>query len=84
MADRTSAALFGELFEWCADADIGERARKKLAAQLWSMSRGYDFDDCQMDCDDALVELGLARRGIDEDDRCYCEVMLYGPAEVSP
>ena len=59
MADRNSAEIFGSLFDMLAaglPADPAETARL-----LWNMQKGYDFSPCQMECDDALLKLGLAR-----------------------
>ena len=77
MADRTSAALFGAFFERLAETP-DERSRE-LATWLWGQSRGYDFNDYQMDADEALVALGLARRGVDPEYPDDGETMLYGP-----
>lgn len=66
MSDRTSAEVFARVFERLAE-DPDER-NKKLAQDLWDIARGYDFHPIQMDCDDALVKLGLATKAKDEDD----------------
>jgi hypothetical protein len=58
MADRTSAALFGEIFEMFAES---EQPDLRIVKRLWVMTRGYDFSACQMDVDDALMKLGLAK-----------------------
>lgn len=63
MADRTSAGLFGTFFEFLAE-EPDERS-KVMAEKLWRISKRYDFGPCQMDCDDALVKLGLARLDAD-------------------
>lgn len=65
MSNRSSAEVFARIFERLAE-DPDER-NKKLAQDLWDMSRGYDFHPIQMDCDDALVKLGLATRSTDKD-----------------
>lgn len=63
MADRTSAALFGKIFKILASP--GEIDRKVIAREFYAMMGDYDFHDSQMDCDEALLELGLARKGMD-------------------
>lgn len=52
MADRTSAEIYGGLFE---------RLAKQLK-EIWAEADCYDFHKCQMDCNDALLFLGLARK----------------------
>lgn len=63
MADRTSAALFGGIFEHLA-ANPDDR-NKTFAEWLWSQTGDYDFNYYQMGCDEALVKLGLAAKGDD-------------------
>ncbi len=58
MADRTSAALFGELFQDLADQETPDL---KLVKKLWQKTRNYDFDYYQMNCDAALKKLGLCK-----------------------
>lgn len=60
MSDRTSAALFGEFFKVLAGDEPIDRAA--LAKRIWEQSRGYDFSPYQMNADDALIKLGLARK----------------------
>ena len=60
MADRTSAALFGHMFEYLAK-DTSEKARE-FARHIWGLTADYDFNSYQMYCDEALEELGLATR----------------------
>lgn len=78
MADRRSAELFGTLFEELADGD-GPLDRRALARRLWALAGDFDFSHQQLECDEALTKLGLARRGVDPGDRDGGEVMLYGP-----
>jgi hypothetical protein len=60
MADRTSAGIFGDLFNRLATK---RGAWVKGEAQwLWKQSEGYDFTPDQMDADEALVKFGLAKR----------------------
>lgn len=74
MADRTSAGLFGEIFNMLAFELPPECGRFKLAQRFFEMMSGYDFDPCQMEADEALVELGLAHKQGD--------CMFYGPTEA--
>jgi hypothetical protein len=65
MADRTSAELFGNIFEYIAGhtkMDVED-----FIVWLWKQQHNYDFSPYQMGCDDALLELGLAKY-IKEDD----------------
>lgn len=63
MADRTSAGIFGRIFEYLAQKP--DRRAKEFALEMWSEAGGYDFSWYQMECDDALVTLGLAKRAHD-------------------
>lgn len=64
MADRTSAAIFGEIFERLAK--LPDNRNKAMAKWLWKKAGSYDFCDEQMGCDKALIRLGLAKAGKDE------------------
>jgi len=66
MADRTAAALFGQLFALLAEDKPQDP--KAIALDFWKQSRDYDFSHYQMYCDEALQKLGLAKMGIDPDD----------------
>ena len=58
MADRTSAEIFGTIFDYLAAAK--PISKDELVAYLWKATWDYDFNYCQMGCDDALMALGLA------------------------
>lgn len=60
MSDRTSAAIFGEIFGVLADELPAGEKRDALAKRFWLMSQDYDFNEYQMECDEVLLELGLA------------------------
>lgn len=70
MADRTSADLFGGIFVMLAEK--ATKRDKEYALKIWPMTWEYDFHECQMDCDEELEKLGLARPGEDEGYPC-CE-----------
>jgi hypothetical protein len=80
MADRSSAYLFGEVFRIVAEYVPPGDTRDAMARRLWDLTLGYDFTDNQMNADEALLALGLARRGVDPDWPDEGEVVLYGPA----
>lgn len=80
MADRTSAALFAEIFTLLASAEPLDR--QALVSRFWEMSRWYDFTPHQMGCDDSLTKLGLARLSINSKYPDDGEVMNYGPAKT--
>ena len=63
MADRTSARVFGLIFEELAKGDIDP---KKLAKKLMKEAQGYDFNAYQMGCDDALLKLEVAKMSTDD------------------
>lgn len=75
MADRTSAALFGSIFDHLAEGKPSKKDRD-FALWLWTQTGDYDFSEYQMDCDESLVKLGLAEKTKDE---AGYETMLYGP-----
>ncbi len=78
MADRQSAALFGQIFELLAE-NITED-RKELALKIFEKAYGYDFDYTQMEVDDdILINLGLAKLGINPEEPEYGETLLYYP-----
>ena len=67
MADRNSADIFGLLFEKLASDPT--KQHKTWAREFYEKSRTYDFSPDQMDCDEALVKLGLAK--MSDDDLVY-------------
>ena len=66
MSDRTTAGVFCKVFCALAREPITEET-KTIARGLYQDTGEYDFNKYQMECDDALIALGLARRGKDED-----------------
>lgn len=82
MSDRTSARLFGEVFEILAEHVPAGEARDAAVLRFWGLTRDYDFSPDQMGADDALFALGLARRGVDPDWPDDGEVVLYGPEQA--
>jgi hypothetical protein len=77
MADRTSAALFCTIFkELAADLSPGS---VHVAHKIWPFVQSHDFNEYQMNCDDALIKLGLARMGVNPLHPEDGEVVLYGP-----
>lgn len=77
MADRTSAELFGMMFEKLASNPTDEH--KVWALELFERTKNYDFNEYQMDADSALETLGLARKGVDPEYPDEGEVWIYGP-----
>jgi hypothetical protein len=73
MADRTSAEIFGWLFEELArlaqspEPEV-HSAAVDLASKAWAKARDHDFVWEQMEADEALVELGLAERSLAGDE----------------
>lgn len=63
MADRTSAELFGILFDVLAQNP--DKESKALAREFFELAEGYDFSYSQMGVDEALITLGLAEQKID-------------------
>ena len=60
MADRTSAAVFRDLFTWLAEQEPTEE-RRRVALKLWTVTETHDFMYEDLGCDEALSALGLAR-----------------------
>lgn len=75
MADRTSAGLFGKIFDLLAKNPTEEN--KSIAAEIYPMRSGYDFSDYQMYCDESLIKLGLAKMGVNPDYPEDGEVIIY-------
>jgi len=74
MADRTSARIFGDIFDLLAeDPD----KYKEVAHKIYGLVCGYDFDDYQMCANDACLVLGIARIGINTDCPEDGEIILY-------
>ncbi len=67
-SDTRSAEIFGQIFNFLAKKPL---QNKDDAAKFWRRTQSYDFHPCQMECNDSLVSLGLARWVNDEID--------YGP-----
>lgn len=65
MADRTSAGLFGKIFELLAKNPSVEN--QTIAKEIWPLHHDYDFSEYQMDADEDLIKLGLAKHGIHPD-----------------
>lgn len=63
MADRTSANLFGTIFQLLSDNPTEEH--KQIASSIYKLRGYYDFSTYQMYADDALIALDLAKMGED-------------------
>jgi hypothetical protein len=89
MSDRTNAHLFGLLFEALAkhvdtssDADWrpeDDEDVSHLALSLFAMTGEYDFSAYQMECDEALARLGLARPVNEHEENDEYEYVEYPP-----
>lgn len=69
MSEIELARLFGEIFTGLADVKTGKIDIDEAAKRFWRAAHRHPFRYCQMECDDALVTLGLAKRGIDYEDK---------------
>ena len=76
MADRTSAEVFGRVFQILAKNPTDEN--KEIAKELFSYTNEYDFSHYQMYADESLIALGLAKLGIDPRYPEDGEVIIYG------
>jgi hypothetical protein len=61
MGDSRSPQIFGPIFEDIL-LYVPPGDREYLARKYWRMSQDYDFAPCELDVDNALIDLGLARR----------------------
>lgn len=63
MGDSSSPIIFSTAMEELAKAVISPHSfdPKEMAQKLWQLSRQFDFSDDEMECDEALKVLGLAR-----------------------
>jgi len=75
MADRTSAGLFGDIFRMLAEEPTEKN--KEIASKIFDKTYNYDFSNYQMDADEALEKLGLAKKGIDPDYPMDGEVYIF-------
>ena len=75
MADRTSAQIFGDIFELLAKNP--DERNKRIAKKIFQLSCGYDFSPYQMYADDACLALGIAKRGIHPECPEDGEVILW-------
>lgn len=75
MADRTSAEVFGIIFELLAENPTDEH--KAIAKRIYKYTRNYDFNDYQMDVDESLIKLGLAIKAIDPEYPEDGETIIY-------
>ena len=75
MADRTSAGLFRKFFELLAKNPTEEH--KEIAEEIWTMRKEYDFNEYQMEADEYLIKLGLAKMGIDPG----CQAGIYSDSQ---
>ncbi len=63
MSDKSAAYLFGTMFVEMAEVANGDSREVVvgLAAKFYKESLEFDFNDADMDADEALTILGLAR-----------------------
>lgn len=59
MSDRTSAGIFGMVFEELASMHQSTQVQL-IAKRFWKLSHNYDFHPSQMEVDPCLEVLGLA------------------------
>ena len=75
MADRTSAGIYGKIFNILAKNPTEED--KAIAAELWQDKNDFDFSEYQMYADESLITLGLAYLGVHPDYPSDGEVVIY-------
>lgn len=67
MADRLAAEIFADIFSLLATKD--SPTSRGIAADIFKITAGYDFEPEQMGVDSKLVLLGCARYGVNPDER---------------
>ncbi len=75
MGDSTSARIFGDFFRNAAKLKCSKK--DPHVKFMWCSQLPYDFHPSDMECDEELIELGLARRGIDPDYDPEEKTVLY-------
>lgn len=75
MADRTSAVIFGDIFNMLAEEPTEKN--KEMANKIFDKTYDYDFSNYQMYADESLEKLGLAKKGIDPDYPEDGEIIIY-------
>jgi hypothetical protein len=80
MADRSSAYLFATIFE-LIDEHVPAEKKHEIAKRYWKMSQEYDFSNYQLESDETLVRLGLARIERDHEDPEYPRTIYMGDRE---
>ena len=63
MSDGTAAQVFGLIFERIGKDPPDDR-RAELINDIHDLMSDYDFDYNEMNCDEELIEFGIARYGI--------------------
>lgn len=76
MSDRSSAALFAEVFKYLAEQPQ-TKERDEFAEKMWDLTGNYDFSPYQIGEDDALIKLGLAKQGVNPKHPDEGETILY-------
>jgi hypothetical protein len=59
MADRGAIEIFAAIFEKLASDPTPQH--KQWARELWKLSLDFDFNERQLQCDEQLLRLELAR-----------------------
>jgi hypothetical protein len=84
MSDRTSAILFGQIFEVLVkDEGIDDESRKRLARKFWKISAEYDFAPCEMDAKKEAQKLDLMRE-VDRNGEIYHQWRMYADSGWQP
>ncbi len=78
MADRDSAYLFGLIFKLIDDY-VPDNEALKVAAKHWAISREFDFSPSQIEANETLKRLRLAKEIVDKRYPEDGPVWMYGP-----
>lgn len=76
MGDSKSCEIFSKVLKLLAENPTREHI--DIAHELYAMTRNYDFTDYELDCNDALVALELARY-VPDPDFPGKPAIAYGP-----
>lgn len=77
MSDRGSAGIYQSIFSKLGSDPTSQHM--KWARQLWKESLEFDFHPRDMEIEEALEKLGLARKMANKDHPDEGEVWQYGP-----
>jgi hypothetical protein len=77
MSDRGAQDIFGTLFALLGAHSPVPYLYKELSETMWAKAKQFDTSPRDWQCDDELIALGLAKRGISKEYPEDGEITLY-------